>query len=99
MGTDSDTRLDCGGKGWLPIETGRCGTCVFSTDVGGGRYGVESLCCHRFPPTIHRKWFRLVELYPDVHVGATCGEYAPRPAPPPLPLDPYLSNKDEGGAS
>lgn len=60
---------------------GRCGSCRFSTHLSGGRYGAESLCCHRFPPSIHRKWFRLVELYPDVHAGATCGEHQPAKAP------------------
>lgn len=54
---------------------GRCGSCRFSTDVGHGRYGADSLCCHRYPPSIHRKWFRLIELYPDVHARAGCGEW------------------------
>ena len=34
-----------------------------------------TLCCWRYPPTIHRKRFRLTELYPEVVPGAICGEY------------------------
>lgn len=58
-----------------PIHEERCGSCRFATDVGSGRYGADSRCCHRFPPSIHRRWFRLIELYPDVHARATCGEW------------------------
>ena len=56
--------------------TDRCETCRFATRIT--EPSKSSLCCWRFPPTIHRKWFRFVELYPAVEDRAICGEYKPK---------------------
>ncbi len=62
-------------------EVERCGNCRFATYIeDGGRFG-PGLCCWRYPPTIHRVWFRLIELYPKTLPNAICGEYQPKDTP------------------
>jgi hypothetical protein len=60
----------------VPSAGARCGNCAFSTYIEVSRFG-PGLCCWRYPPTIHRHWFRLIELYPAVVPGAICAEHVP----------------------
>lgn len=95
MGTDSDTRLDCGGLGWLPIET-----CP-QEDIFIGAVSVRD---NRTGATWWERHLIALDdetgqIHADYDNGWELADYQwwyPLETPP-LPLDPSLSNKNVGG--
>lgn len=85
MGTDSDTRLDCGG--WLPIA---------SAPKDGG-YLLLFAAGRVTVGGFDDDWTGQCWVFQDIRIGrAEPSHWMPLP-PPPLPLDPSLSNKNVGG--
>lgn len=54
----------------MNVDHPMCGNCAYRMKMKSGQ-----LCCFRYPPTIHRVWFQLKELYPAVNAAAVCGEW------------------------
>lgn len=84
MGTDSDTRLDCGG--WLPIDS--------SFPRHHSWWIVWDDISDR-PAVCHQRDSEGVFWADDWTIRVDAKLYLPCEPPPPLPLDPSLSNKED----